>query len=123
MQEHTVPRGDMTRFLYYALSGPAYTFFYDEIYGKAMPISAAFDMLQERFLSQTRLVQIRQELLNLRLSQFQIDGCSKTESLERARAKIVALTRHGDPQYRGDAHMSDILQSSVLRDEQWSVSA
>jgi hypothetical protein len=121
MGDLSVPRELRPAFIHHALKVPALDYYHAEINDKVTQLAEVFKLLEGKFLSESVRLGIRTKLLSLRISNFQKkEDCTELEAVESSRRQIYSLSQQGQPEYRTDAAMIDVMEKSVLSVEGWS---
>jgi Zinc knuckle len=121
MEEREVPRDQRASFVPHALKGPALELFHSDILGRATQIAEVYTLLEAKFLSESVKLGIRTKLLSLRIADFQIkEDIPKVEAIEKMKLLIYQYAQQGQPEYRSDSSIIDVMEKAVLAREVWS---
>jgi type I site-specific restriction endonuclease len=97
------------------LKGSALDFYHENLQGKVTQLAEMFSALQEKFLSESKKLGIRAQLISLRLGEIQATGnLTKVEAVEAVRKIISTMSQQGQDDYKTDAAMIDVLERHVL---------
>ena len=124
---------DKVALLAEALSGPALSFFYDQLVPDSArsdqtivgapnvrSVSAAMQALEKRFCTPTARNVLKAELDQLQLSHIEKNSSGKPEALTKLRNEIARLSCNGPKEFTSQAHQILALRKA-LKGEDWAI--